>query len=61
MNKVVAFLGEIANIMYVGGILSHIVIGAMCSGESVECVFDSDDTSNARACKTICRSRGVEP
>lgn len=33
MRKLVQFLGEIGNILYVGGILSHIVIGILFAGD----------------------------
>lgn len=36
MKKLVHFLGEIGNILYVGGILSHIVIGILFAGEGPE-------------------------
>lgn len=36
MRKTISFLHEIGTIMYVGGILSHIVIGAIFAGPSPE-------------------------
>lgn len=36
MKKLIQFLGEIANILYVGGILSHIVIGILFAGADPE-------------------------
>lgn len=36
MKKLVEFLGDIANILYVGGILSHIVIGILFAGAAPE-------------------------
>lgn len=36
MKKLVEFLGDIANILYVGGILSHIVIGILFAGADPE-------------------------
>lgn len=41
MKKLFALFSEIGNIMYVGGILSHIVIGVMCVGASPEFVYSA--------------------
>jgi len=40
MKKLFNFLGEIGTIMYVGGILSHIVIGAVLGHESAQTAYD---------------------
>lgn len=38
MKKLLNFLGDIGNILYVGGILSHIVIGIMFAGADPETI-----------------------
>ena len=48
MRKLIDFLNEIAGIMYVGGILSHIVIGATVGapdGQTAEMVFTYKELS----------------
>jgi len=40
MKKLFSFIGEIGTIMYVGGILSHIVIGAVLGHESPQVAYD---------------------
>jgi hypothetical protein len=40
MKKVFSFIGEIGTIMYVGGILSHIVIGAVLGHENAQVAYN---------------------
>lgn len=40
MKKLFSFIGEIGTIMYVGGILSHIVIGAVLGHENAQVAYN---------------------